>query len=609
MPYYERELALMRRDFHGFAERYPAVAAALLIADESSKDPQVERLIQSFALLAARIAKRLDDDYPQLSDALLESLHPDYLRSCPSSSILQVDLAAARKLPELPCRIPRGTLLTSAAVQGVRCQFSTRADIVLTALSVRRVDFHPVLDAPAKLRLAADVGAGISIRIDCDGAGDLAAQSMEPLRLFIDGDPSFCGALRDTLFSRVSAAFVAFGEHGPWLALDSPPLAASGFAEEDALLPPSPRSHPAYRLLTEYFVFPEKFNFIELAWPDMCARMPAGCRSLTLHLALRELRADSHLAQTLGKLNARNLRLHCAPVVNLFPRPAVPIALGHTEPDYALLADAALPQGYEIHGVEAACLLSESALGQQTENVLPFNSPHHGQNLHQAGRYWLTRRDEPTAELSPGHEIRIALVDTERAPLAFAAQTLSLELLCSNRNLPAALAIGAPQGDLGGDGTLDGLPLRLLRKPSAARRFASGKGAHWRLVAQLSLNHRSLSGLGLDQFRQMLSLYDLPRSAVTQRQIQGVVDLRYQSVMAWIAGQPRAALMPGIQIRLTVDEDAFVGGGIHLFAQVLDRFFGLYSQLNVFSQLLVLSHQSGEELMRCQPRSGKHALA
>ena len=65
LPYYESELGYLRRNLREFAERYPKIAGRLLISGEVCDDPHTERMIESFALLNARIAKRLDDDYPE----------------------------------------------------------------------------------------------------------------------------------------------------------------------------------------------------------------------------------------------------------------------------------------------------------------------------------------------------------------------------------------------------------------------------------------------------------------------------------------------------------------------------------------------------------------
>lgn len=607
--HYEIELALMRRYGRGFAERYPGLAGGLNMADDTCKDPHVERMLEGTALLAARISKRLDDDYPLFTESLLEMLYPHYLRTFPSSYIVLLDVRKAAAAPDAVDILPRGTMMKTAAVRGVKCQFRTTSDIVIAPVKIAAARFHSHIQAPPALRLPLDASSSLSLTIDSAGQADLNALPLTRLRLFINGEPTMCAAVRDALFTRAVAAYLSFTGQNDWRALDTVSLSAAGFAEDEALLPFSARSHPAYRLLTEYFAFPDKFNFIDLAWDDIVSRLPTNCRSVTLHLALRNLHGDGHLPRTLRHFSEHNLLLHCAPVVNLFPRPAAPVDIGHTAPDYALLADTACPAAYEIYGIEAASLITDVSGRDGVEAVQPFYSLHHGQPADQPGRYWVLRRDEVLAELSPGHEMRIALVDTELTPIAARRQTLSVKLLCSNRALPTTLGHGVAAGDL----TLEGLPhqavLRLLRKPSQPCRFESGNGAHWRLISHLTLNHRDLNSVGLEELRKLLTLYNLPRSATSQRQIQGIAGLDYKVVMAWVPGKPSAALMPGIEIRLTLDEVAFVGASMHLFVQVLDHFFGLHGQINVYTQLLAISGQTGEEIMRCPRRSGATLLA
>lgn len=609
LPYYQRELGWFREYCREFGARFPAIAGELQMSGDVCEDPHAERMIQGFALLAARVSKRLDDDYPQFTESLLETLYPHYLRTFPSCSIAQLSLdVAGGKDASALLAVPRGTLMHTAQVAGVRCRFSTASAMTIAPVRLASVRFDPIINAPASVRLARDACAGIDITIETDEAEGWQRLGLGQLRVFIDGEPSFCAAVRDALFMRACGAYVDVADGGPWTALETPPIRAAGFDQDDALVPVAARSHPAYRLLTEYFAMPEKFNFFDIAFDQITPLLPARCRRFTLHLALR-LRADASLARTLGGLSAHKLLLNCVPVVNLFRKAGSPVKISHSAPDYPLLADGPHPEAYEIHTVESALLMNTGKKDRTAHQLQPFYSRHHGQGAAKDARYWVVRRDEMVAELSPGHELRIALVDHELTPIAIDIQTLSVEFTCSNRDLPSALAYGQPDGDMSVDGLNRAASARFLRKPSAACRFDAGNGAHWRLISHLSLNHRSLSSVGVEEFRQMLTLYDLPRSPITQRQIQGVVGLEYKVVMAWVEGTPCAALMPGIEVRMTLDEEAFVGGGIHLFAQVVDHFFGLYSQINVFSQLLVLSKRSGEELLRCPPRSGEALLA
>ncbi|MCC7596896.1 type VI secretion system baseplate subunit TssF [Janthinobacterium sp. FW305-129] len=605
LPYYERELGLFRQYTRAFSSRYPKAAGRLLIAGETCEDPHIERLIQSVALLTARVAKRLDDAYPQFTHSLLETLYPHYLRPFPSCSIVRIaadEAPAGGQLAQV-AHVPRGTVLRSQPVQGVACKFTSTYDVTLAPLAISRLHFSPIIDAPPGLRLPAGASALLSIQFTSSSDNyHLDQPGFASLRLFADGEASVRAALLDALFLRGTGAYVALDEHSQWLAVDGTLLAPAGYADDDALIPFSARSHPALRLLTEYFAFPEKFHFIDIDWSLLAPLLPKQCRQFTLHLPLKGVRSDSHEARLLSGASRDNLLLGCTPVVNLFAKSGVPIRLTHTEPDYALVADATHAFAYDIHSIETVTVVRKDEAGERLSTFLPLYASLQGSQT-EHGQYWLARRDEAVAAISPGHEMRLSLIDPQFSPDSAACATVSTQLLCSNRDLPTHLHYGLPGGDLLAEDVPDGIPARFLRKPTPSLRFLADNGAHWRLIAHLSLNYSGLTQAGLGEFQKMLSLYDLPRSPTTQRLIQGIVTLEHGSTRAWMPTLPFPTLMPGIGIRLGIDEQAFVGSSVYIFAQVLQRYFALNSQLNCFSQLTLLSRRSGEEILRCPERS------
>jgi len=182
--------------------------------------------------------------------------------------------------------------------------------------------------------------------------------------------------------------------------------------------------------------------------------------------------------------------------------------------------------------------------------------------------------------------------------------SLSIELTCTNRDLPSMLKSGQSEGDLTPLRDADSYAVRLLRRPTRTYRFTSEQGLHWRLVSHLTLNHRALSQGGLAAFREMLALHDLPQSPISQRQREGIVGLAQSETVNWMRLKHGASLVHGTEVRMTLDEDAFAGSGLLLFVEVIDQFLGLYAQVNSFIELVVLSQQSGKELIRCKPRSG-----
>ncbi|AEK59909.1 type VI secretion system baseplate subunit TssF [Collimonas fungivorans] len=609
LPYYERELGFLRRYSREFSERYPKIASRLLMSGEVSEDPHIERMIQSFALINARTSKRLDDDYPEFTEALFEVLYPHYLRPFPSCSIARMDysVAAAQLTTAMP--VPRGTELTTRQVKGVACKFKTTYEVTVAPVQLSHAVFDPIIEPPDAVLLppTASSRIGITFESTAEQAG-FAELGIKSLRVFIDGEPSFCAALRDTLFMRTVRAYVEVGKSGKWHAVNKIPVTPVGFEEDESLIDFPARSHPAYRLLTEYFSYPEKFNFFDVDVAEITKLLPPGCKKFTLHLVLSGLRADSNTARMLGTLSTNNLLLGCTPVINLFKQRGDPIRLTHTSAYYPVVGDSRRAYAYEVHSIDSVQLVRQTPEGESITEFRPFYSLRHGESVDKAGHYWAMRRDEMVASRSPGYETEISIVDIDFDPATIETDTLSIELTCCNRNLPASLAYGLAGGDLFLEGGSLVNSIGFLRKPSEPCRFERGRGAHWRLISHLALNHLSLAKGGLEALQETLSLYDLPRSAISQRQIGSVVGIDHKAATAWLPGNPFASLVRGIEIRVTLDEEGFVGSGIHVFANVLDRFLGLYVHANSFTQLVIASKRTGEEILRCLPRSGDSNL-
>jgi len=607
LPYYERELAFLRRHSREFAERYPKIAGQLLLTGEGCDDPHIERMIESFALLNARVSKKIEDSYPQFTEALLNVLYPHYLRPFPSCSIACFDTEGADLQLSSAVTVPRGTELNSRPVKGANCRFRTAWDVTLLPVRITGLNFDPLARAPSSVRLPTGTSAVLSMRLEVPATeGGWSGKGLERLRCFIDAEPSIAAALRDSLFVRVEGVWASGGDER-WHVATREVIGAVGFAPDESLIEMPQSAHEAYRHLTEYFAFPEKYNFFDL---DV-GRLPAAARrgaTLNIHLAFSGLRADSDASRLLQTLSSKNLRLGCVPVVNLFPQRGDPIRVTHRSATYPVVADARRAFAYEVYSIESVRRVRQTAQGESITEFRPFFSLHHGEVPEHEGNYWYAERNELVAERSPGYELELSIVDADFDPLERQIDVLSLSLMCTNRELPTHMSIGLPSGDLFIEGGSVARSIRLLRKPTKPARFDHRRGGQWRLVSHLSLNHLSLTRSGLAAFKEMLTLYDLPRSAVTRRQIDGIVGIDHQDRTVWMAGQPFASFVRGLEVSLSVDEESFVGTGLHVFAQAIDRFLGLYVHLNSFIQLVLVSSRTGEKLIRCAPRTGDSIL-
>ena len=397
---YELEVVQLRLLTGEFARRYPKVAGKLQISGDVCDDPHVERLIQSVALIAARISTRLDDDYPQFTERLLDLLHPHYMRPFPSCAIVRFDRGPGVDGTALPVkRIARGSLMESAQVEGVHCRFRTVYDVVESAVSIDSAKFSALINAPPSVRLPMEVSCSIDIEIG--NAAGLALDEQSHLRLFVDGGASFSATLLDTIFMNAVCAHLEL-EDGSWVALPAIPLRRVGLSEDESLIPFEARSHRAYRTLTEYFAFPEKFNFFDIDLRALFDHAGVDFKRVTLHLGCSGVRADSNVARMLRGLSATNFVPGCTPAVNLFEQAGVPITVSGLTADYPVQAHAHRPQGYEVYSVNSVNMVRQRGGTCSQTEFRPFYSLRHGEDAAAAGHYWVMRHDETVAAMSPG---------------------------------------------------------------------------------------------------------------------------------------------------------------------------------------------------------------
>ncbi|WP_206955364.1 type VI secretion system baseplate subunit TssF [Trinickia acidisoli] len=605
LPYYERELSHLRHYSGDFAQRYPKIAGHLLPADEHSDDPYVEQLVQAIAMLDARIGKKLKDGYPQCVEALLDVMHPHYPRPFPARSIAQffVDPAAGEKRSYV---FARGTELVSRSINGVQCRFKTAYDVTLAPLTISEARYLPAAAAPVVL--PANAAGIVSIVFESTAPQlNLRALDLRTIRLHLNGESSFIAALADGLFIHALAGYVEADGDGRWRRLRTAPVAQAGFGDNDTLLDYPLKSPPAYQPLAEYFGFQEKFDFADI---DLAAMLDTAgsCRRVTLHVVLKKGHGNPHTGRLLESLSTTHFRLFSTPVVNLFRQRGEPIRVTHEEVAYPVVADAGHASAYDVYSIDSVVLVRQTQEQDQIIELRPFYTQRYGDE-HRAGHCWFARRDEAVASMSPGYETEISVVDANFDPMAAQTDTLSFKLTCTNRDLLARLAVGLEGGDLFMPDGVESGPapsIAMLRRPTQTLRFESEDELHLRLASHMALDHLALTDAAL---KAVLVLYDVRRSAVSSRHIDGIVDVESRSAVLELPGKPYATPVRGVEMRLTIDERHFIGASIATFVGAINAFLGNYVALNSFVQLIVVSKHSGEEIVRCKPRSSDFVFA
>lgn len=605
--YYERELDYLRKSAAQFAEKHPKVASRLVLEPTKCEDPHVERLLEGFAFLAARVHSKLDDEFPEITEGLLSIVYPQMVRPIPSMSIVEFQLDQDKGKLASGLKVERNTPLHSRPVGGVPCTFRTCYDTTLWPITVAAAELRP----PSQLKPAVKTSdSAWAIRLELRCARDVSFASLKPdkLRFYLDGESGLVHSIYEILFSRLNKIIVRDLTPGSNLGpvtLPASSLHAAGFGADEGMLPYPPASFAGHQLLLEYFAFPEKFFFIDLAGLE--AVTSAGFKEgIEVIFLISEIEGSGRVQRLELELSKKTFRLGCTPVANLFPVVAEPIQVTQRKAEYPVVPDVRRPYSVEIFSVEDVTGIDSS--NQKIRTFEPLYSLRHFAKREDRSCFWMARRRPSTRPGDDGTDIYLSLVDLSLLTAQPDATVVSVRTLCTNRDLPARLPFGNQDSDFEMEGAGPMRRIVALRKPTAPIRPVLGKGVLWRLVSHLSLNYLSLVEDGKDALQEILRLYDVGRTAYSQNVIQSILRISSARSFARLVSGQGISFARGVRIEMELDEDQFSGGGAFLFASVLERFFGLVASLNSFTQLSVVTPQRKEGLHEWQPRSGRRVL-
>ena len=464
-PYYERELIFIRQFAQDFAKQYPAAAGRLRLEPTQSIDPHIERLIEAFALLTGRVHHKLDDEFPELTDALLGLLYPHYLAPVPSMAIVQFELDTERA--ELPdgFHIERNSTLATPAIGDGVCKYRTGYPTTLWSIAVTGAELLTA-PFPAGLQPPARSPAALSLRLECQGNLNLADLSLDRLRFYLGGENHIVARMYGLLFNHATQVVFrspSAGDRLPQFTIaPSKCLFQVGFGAEEILLPYPRRSFPGYCLLTELFSFPAKFQFLDLG----------GFAQLRQAGYEKDVEVVIFFNQPVGSLqqavDADTFRLGCVPAINLFEQTAEPIDLNQLRYEYRVVPDVARPLSTEVYSVDAVS--SIDPVTSQVTEYQPFYSIRHSVSADAPHPFWYATRRPAADGDDRGTDLFLTLVDLDFNPSRPGSDTLVVRTTCTNRNLPDQLHRLGDQLPLKLEAAAPLTRIRCLRTPSRTLR-------------------------------------------------------------------------------------------------------------------------------------------
>ncbi|MGF1446251.1 MAG: type VI secretion system baseplate subunit TssF [Pikeienuella sp.] len=620
LKHYEDELAFIREMGAEFAEAYPKIAARLGMEGLEVFDPYVERLLEGFAFLAARVQLELSLQYPTFTQHLLEIVYPHYTAPTPSMMIARLVPDAAGGGLDSGFSLPAGTRLRNPQRESdlTPCLFKTAHAVTLWPLEISEAEY---IDGRGEL-VAAGLGgepearAAIRLRLRHVGGDAISSLPLDTLSLHVTGTDPASWRLYELLGNDSLAVCArSTNRRSDWVEpLTRGPLPPLGFDAAEAMLPYPGQSFDGYRLLQEYFALPQRFFFFRLA-----GLQPGVARCRESEIDLYVLLSSSS-PEMRSVVDAGNFELFATPAVNLFEKRCDRVRVREVDIDHHLVPDRISPLDYEVHHLTSVLGIA----GAEKEDVefRPFYSADDltaagdGHTAYYAVKRQMRQRSERqrlkgarTSYL--GSEVFLTLVDQANAPYSDSIEQLAVSAMCTNRDLPLVLSIGGGETDFY---LPDGGPVSEIRAIVAPTRprpsLAQGEPA-WRIISHLSLNYLSIvdsgSAEGGQALREMLAIYAPQGDRAIAKQIDGVVGVSSRPIVRRLQDPVLSTAVRGIEVTVQFDENQFEGAGVYLLGAVLERFFAKYVSLNSFTETVIRSEDRGD-IARWTARSGTRLL-
>ena len=622
---YEQELRYFRESSAEFARAFPKIANRLGIDGQEVADPYVERLIEATAFLSARVGLKLDAEYPRFTGHLLDIVYPQFLAPTPSMVVLQCSIDPDDANLASGPTLPRGSGMRARQPvgQNTHCEFRTGNVMRLWPIEVQRAQYFSYApDLPLnRVPRSREIRGGLRIALRATAGLTFDQIALDELVIHLGGADDVAWQLHECALGNPVGVLVqplsATGVAGGTAARQLPGsvIQPFGYEDDEALLPVTNTGFSGFRLVQEYFAFPQRFQFIRVG--DLHAAL-AGMATTEVEVVLLFSRGDAALEKL---VSADNVQLHCVPAVNLFDKhlDRVPVSEGVSQ--FHLVPDRTRPMDFEVHTVcEAIGHGTPSAGASASEQPFrPFYAAFHG-SRHEHPAYFTTTREPrmlSAKQRTEGHrsshigsEVYMQIVDPQQAPYAGTLRQLAVTALVTNRDLPLLLPIGR-DNDFDCNDSASVRRVRMVRGPSRPVSPVVSQGLGWRVLDHLALNYLSLADStpqqGAASLREMLMLYAVHGDEVRQAQVRGLLSVKSKPVARRLPLAGPIAFGRGLEVTLEVDRNAFHGHSAFLFGAVLNRYLARHVEVNHFIET-VLAVAGRGEIMRWRPQCGTRPI-
>lgn len=603
---YNKELTYLRELGREFAIEYPKVAAKLSLDNIDQPDPLVERLVESFAFLSAKTAIEQDEHFSKFTEHLLDAIYPSFLQPTPSTGIVQLECDPHDSALSSGLNVKKDTVLKTTYQKGVRthCEFRTTMDVTLWPIFLEQAKFStatPTINIPninhnklaGSLSLTLSVGAGLN----------WSQLSLNELVVFLASDFVISHKIYQHLLSKVCGVVFSYKniidditERKTIYASDFV-IESLGFKQTNNLFINTNKLFFTHSLVKEYFILPQKFLFLNfVGFKHIIQHVQSP--QLEVHFLLADLDKD-----LVSLVDTQHFKLNCTPVVNLFHKTCDRIFVTQQQKEFLVIPDKTRLSDFEV--IEIEKLTAITTEGNKETTFEPFYSLSPTLLYNNKPAFYSKKRlkninskdSRDTSYQYIATDTYISLLDYDNLPFDQQIKQLSIDALCSNRDLPLLIKLGM----LGSDLNIQGYPLvksvRFLIEPTQPKSSLAGGQINWQLINFLSFNYLSMLEINPEQaallLQKLLSVYATNADSLLHH-IKSLKAVYFSKIVRRMAHAGPFVYVQGLEARLVFDESSFDGAGCFLLGQILSELLKQMVAVNSFVETVVESIQRGE---------------
>lgn len=580
--YFEEELSYFREKSSSFAKKYPEVASALGISDDSVDDPEIARLVESVCLLNSRIQKRLDDDFSDFTESLLRVIYPDYLKPVPAYSLFKVDVNNDANAKAV---IPRNSLFEVGEKGGEHCFFSTTRDLEIYPMQLQNVNIY---NAPFDESNIVDLPKANTmlefVFNSTDASQTLRDIGVNKIDLHIRSSGNLAMRIYDEI--RINLLDIYVECSGQVFHLGSKALYNPNFELDSTVIPYSKNTFPGLGLLSEFFMFQDVFCMFRFDLSSILEHLNGGTCKVKLYL--KESRSE-----VLHLIQKEHFNLYTVPVINLYREFTDPIEINFMKDAYPLIiSDNRTRRSlYSVEKIYATRDSVKKAVLELYDEKFDFSG---------STKRWMLKTENNDGFI----EGKVSFVDLSHNVAVHDSCDMVAEVMVTDgyrvNGINFADVAISPMKAMNIPGSL-----KFLRRPSVQINPREEKSDNWDILAHLKLNY--LFAVSYDelllQLKCLFKLYNRNGSRQNDIYIDAMKHIQYSSAVEPIRISGKSYYACGARIVVTLNPHE-LSDGIYVFAEFLNKFFSLFVSFNSFVQLSVMLEGSDEPYVTFPRRMG-----